>query len=275
MAIKKILNIFCFAAAICVFGICSQAAGKTAHDGTYYFDKMEEAMIDVLSENQKLINANPDGSVKNKKLLPKAIYKKTYDLFLDFWIFSIYTGAYQPFNDLGLGKTFKAKALKGETDPAKIAPVLTTLLHAGRITIAKAQKDINTEADGTVKLKKFIPAVFGKLTIDRFTEKSGVYMKQTTIGKGEYKARNKYNLPNEWEKEAISEFMTPGWELNKAIGKTAGNEYRYVKPMYITKSCLGCHGKPVGEKGPYGHPKEGYEINDIRGGISVSIQSEP
>ncbi|MCP4402057.1 MAG: DUF3365 domain-containing protein [bacterium] len=46
---------------------------------------------------------------------------------------------------------------------------------------------------------------------------------------------------------------------------------RYAKSIYIEKGCLVCHGAPAGELDPYGHPKEGYEIGDIRGAISVAL----
>lgn len=231
------------------------ALAATSEDGKYYFDQLKETMLEILSESQGLINTKPDGSMKHKKLAPKAFYKKTYN----------------QFKKIGVGKTFKMKSMKGETDPAKIAPALTTLLQAGRITTAKAQKIINTEADGSVKLKKFIPAVFGRLVVERFTQKTGVHMKQTTLGKNGFKERNAYNGPNDWEKIALEKFMAADWEVNEGYGITEEGEYRYVKPIYIKKGCLKCHGTPIGEKGPYGHPREGYETNDIRGGISISL----
>ncbi|MCD6388533.1 MAG: DUF3365 domain-containing protein [Desulfobulbaceae bacterium] len=238
--------------------ILSPALAATPKDGKYYFDQLKESILDVLNENQGLINTNPDGSMKTKKLAPKDFYKRIYE----------------QFKKIGVGKTFKMKDMKGETDPAKIAPALTTLLQAGRITTAKAQKDINTEADGSVKLKKFIPAVFGRLVVEHFQKKTGVHMKQTTLGKNGFKERNSYNGPNDWEKAALEKFMSAGWEVNKGYGVLEEGEYRYVKPIYIKKGCLKCHGTPIGEKGPYGHPKEGYETNDIRGGISIALTSK-
>ena len=96
--------------------LASSAMAGTPKDGKYYFDTLKESMLEVLAENQALINVNPDGSVKNKKLLPKSYYKK----------------AYEQFKKIGVGKKFKLKALKGETDPEVIAPILTTFLQAGQ-----------------------------------------------------------------------------------------------------------------------------------------------
>ena len=36
--------------------------------GKFYFDNLKESMLEILEENQKLINTNPDGSMKTKKL---------------------------------------------------------------------------------------------------------------------------------------------------------------------------------------------------------------
>ena len=250
----KCLAVLCTGAMVFTSGITNSFAG-TPHDGAFYFDTMKEAMIEVVNENQKLINTAADGSVKNKKLIADAFYKNTM----------------REFKRLKLGRSFSMDAFKSEADPTVIAPVLATLLTAGRINTAKSQKIINTESDGSVKLKKFIPAVFGRLTLEKFTAKSGAYMKQTTLGKGKYKARNPYNEPNTWETAALEKIMAPGWKDGVGYGEMAGSEYHYVKPIYIKKACLPCHSVPVGENGPYGHPKEGYKLGDTRGGISVSL----
>ncbi len=96
-------------------------------------------------------------------------------------------------------------------------------------------------------------------------------MKQTTLGKGDYGVRNPYNKPVDWEAAALGKITSPDWELNKGFGDTGDGSYRYVKPIYIKKGCLPCHGDPAGEKGPYGLPKEGYKLGDVRGGISIAL----
>ena len=233
------------------------AMSKTPRDGKYYFEAMKESILEILSEHQQAINTRPDGSVKTKELEAEMLYKRMYAMFKKI-----------------AGKNFRLKALEGETDPAKIAPILVILLQGGRNVIAASQQAINTEADGSVTLKKFIPAVFGRLTIDRFSEKTGAPMKQTTLGRGDYRVRNPYNAPNAWETEALTQFLASDWELNKGVWELRASGYRYVKPIYIKKGCLVCHGTPPGELGPYGHPKEGYEVGDIRGGISVVLPNQ-
>jgi hypothetical protein len=236
---------------LCLTLTAGLAQGETL-DGKYYFGEMKAAMITVLEENQELINHTPDGAVKSEKLAPQAVYGRAYETFTEI-----------------AGDDFSLRKL-GE-DQAAIAQGLATLLQAGRITIAKSQKWINTEPDGSVKLKKFIPAVFGRLVAAEFATRTGVNIKQTTLGQNGYGARNEYNQPDGWEQAALERVMDEGWERNKGFGESVDGGYRLLKPVYIKKACLGCHGDGIGEKGPYGHAKEGYKVGEIRGGISVHM----
>jgi hypothetical protein len=230
----------------------SLSAAQAPHDGVYYLKEMKLSIKNVIDKNQSLINSTPSGEIKNEKLTPDAIYERAYEIFSEI-----------------AGEDFSVKGL-GD-DPAKIAQALGTLLQAGRITVAKSQKLINTEQDKSVVLKKFIPAVFGRLVAMDYLARTGVQLKQTTMGHGDYGARNPYNEPDEWEKAALTKIMNSSWERNEGTGEMVDGSYRLLKPIYIKKACLGCHGDAVGSKGPYGHDKEGYSVNDVRGGISILI----
>ncbi len=241
--------------------LCLGAAAGTSHttdptvrNGEYYIAELKAAMTSTFEANQGLINVNADGSTKSEDLTPKKLYKS----------------AYKEFKKIA-GKDFKMSEINAETDPEKIAPILAAMLQGGRITVAKAQTDINGEANGESVLKKFIPAVFGRLTAENYAKATGVVLKQTTLGKGDYGARNDNNKPAEWEIAVLRKFTDPDWNLNEGVGNWEEGEYRFMKPVYIKKGCLGCHGDPIGELGPYGHAKEGYKVGDVRGGISVTM----
>lgn len=47
--------------------------------------------------------------------------------------------------------------------------------------------------------------------------------------------------------------------------------FRYMQPMVIEESCLTCHGKPAGQIDETGYQKEGMEIGDLYGAISLQI----
>ena len=66
------------------------------------------------------------------------------------------------------------------------------------------------------------------------------------------------NAPDDWERKALEAFEN-GIEECAEMAKIDGEDYfRYMKPFLTEKSCLKCHAH------------QGYKINDIRGGISVS-----
>ncbi len=54
-----------------------------------------------------------------------------------------------------------------------------------------------------------------------------------------------------------------------------GNEvYRYVQPLYVNGSCLSCHGSPAGSLDELGYPREGLEVGDVAGALSITEPSE-
>lgn len=68
------------------------------------------------------------------------------------------------------------------------------------------------------------------------------------------------NAPDEWEAKVLSKFEEEGLkEFTEIVEENGVEVLRYMKPMIAEESCLKCH---------MGH---GYDIGDIRGGISVSV----
>jgi len=70
------------------------------------------------------------------------------------------------------------------------------------------------------------------------------------------------NAPNSWEKAALIQFEEDTkyevFEWNEQTQK-----FRYMAPLYTQESCLQCH------------EKQGYQIGDVRGGITVSFPGQP
>lgn len=50
--------------------------------------------------------------------------------------------------------------------------------------------------------------------------------------------------------------------------------FRYAEPLYVTESCLKCHGEPAGEIDMVGYPKEGMREGDIAGCASIVMPAE-
>ena len=86
--------------------------------------------------------------------------------------------------------------------------------------------------------------------------------------------RKPADAPDEFEQAALAALhenpqTTEYYQLTtSADGQKV---FRYVRPLYITDSCLECHGEPAGELDPYGFPKEGQQVGDIAGAISITM----
>ncbi len=187
-------------------------------------------------------------------------------------------------NDAKIGnKGFTAKWFKGEINkrfkekhgidiitknsksklPGKTMDYLVILLNASAQVVTNNLDLINMKDVG---FKGFIPATYGLQTGKIFTEKTGITLKQTTTV-----LRNTYNAPDKFEKEVLGRMEKSNWKKGKIVSKTEGNNFRVMRPIYIKKGCLKCHGDPKGELDVAGRKKEGYKVGDLRGAISVVI----
>lgn len=70
------------------------------------------------------------------------------------------------------------------------------------------------------------------------------------------------NAPDEWETQALIDLETGVEEITDFTDIDGEPYFRVMQPLYADESCLTCHGH------------QGYEVGDVRGGISVSIPME-
>jgi PAS domain S-box-containing protein len=74
---------------------------------------------------------------------------------------------------------------------------------------------------------------------------------------------NPVNKPDAWEEEGLLAFERGVSEVSER-GLINGRPYmRLLKPFKVEESCLKCHGH------------QGYEVGDVRGGISIAIPMQP
>lgn len=72
------------------------------------------------------------------------------------------------------------------------------------------------------------------------------------------------NSPDPWERQALEIFdRREKTHLLELIDTPEGPLYRYMAPLEVKQPCLACH------------EKQGYELGDIRGGISVTMDARP
>lgn len=67
------------------------------------------------------------------------------------------------------------------------------------------------------------------------------------------------NTPDLFEEESLKKFERGIKEVWKLDRTTTSPLFRYMAPLYVDESCLGCH------------KSQGYKVGDVRGGISVNI----
>jgi signal transduction histidine kinase len=70
---------------------------------------------------------------------------------------------------------------------------------------------------------------------------------------------NPVNSPDQFEKTSLLAFTKGTEEVIDISNSDMGRVVRFIAPLRVAESCLGCHGQ------------HGYHLNDIRGALSISI----
>ena len=165
----------------------------------------------------------------------------------------------------------------------RLAETTVNMLIATRSVITKNQELINRDpTTGNYYFKGFVPAIVGSEVANDFSLMTCYKLKQTSLN-----IRNPSNAPDEWERNKLELFNSNKLQKDKGIGEIqdTGNKkvYRYLKPLYVTKPCLECHGAKEGIRPEISeflekrYPDDnalGYKEGDLRGGISMMIPLE-
>lgn len=109
-----------------------------------------------------------------------------------------------------------------------------------------------------LKLTKLNPAYMTRLISNVMDKEGGTRFHMTSL-----KPIRPENAPDGWEREALESFESGGKERAAVIGSGETALYRYIAPLRTDEACLNCHAR------------QGYKLNDIRGGIGVSFPYRP
>jgi len=118
------------------------------------------------------------------------------------------------------------------------------------------RRDITT-TDG-MALTMVNPAYMTRLIGEMIESDSGAVFRLTSLN-----PLRPANLPDAWEAKVLSSFdrgQKEAFSIEQRGGQTL---LRYMAPLYVKESCLQCH------------EKQGYQLDDVRGGISVSQPYAP
>lgn len=126
-----------------------------------------------------------------------------------------------------------------------------------------------------IAFKGFVPATFAQLSNERFGEKVG-NLAEIKVTAPINLVRNRKARPDQWENDTIeSKFLSSQWQTGQLFAETAaaknGEAFRVIVPEYYGAACLACHGSPAGETDVTGYEKEGGQLNELGGAISITL----
>ena len=151
--------------------------------------------------------------------------------------------------------------------PSHTRDLLILLLLASKEVVSDAQFVINQRGIG---YKNFIPATFGSQASRKFSNRSHVTIKQTTLN-----PRNLKNTPDAYEEMVLKRLASlPALTTPVVEWLDQGRLLRMVLPIYYSEDCLTCHGSPKGILDMSGYPREGAQAGELAGAISIQIPSD-
>lgn len=185
------------------------------------------------------------------------------------------------------------KALTGEVI---VAQVIELLSESGAITPEQFDGDsrlaryLQFQSDSIAEIidenqalfnqeglafKGFVPAVFARLVNERFSEKANGEA-QVKVTAPMDLIRNRRARPDDWELDVLeTRFKSGDWQSGQRYTEStqiAGREaFRVMVPEYYGQACLACHGSPKAELDITGYPKEGANLDQLAGAISITI----
>ncbi len=157
---------------------------------------------------------------------------------------------------------------QAENEAREKAEVLASEMRAAWDFVDMNQDVINRAEDGTFRTKHLVCVVAAKSISMLFTTETDYSIRFTNDT-----PRQAANAPDEFEQEALAAFNADPerkafWRVVDAGDST--RVFRYTEPLYVTESCLECHGDPVGELDQYGYPKEGMQVGQVGGAMSIT-----
>ncbi len=106
-----------------------------------------------------------------------------------------------------------------------------------------------------------VPVVVAMRTAEEYASHQGMTFRTPSLH-----PRNPRNQATEFERRALEAFeKDPTLQEFVERRTLEGREVmRYAQPVRVAQDCLQCHGDPLGEKDPFGYPKEGMKAGEMR-----------
>ena len=118
------------------------------------------------------------------------------------------------------------------------------------------ERDLKTPSG--IDLTLMNPAYMLRQTMDKYEIRYGIHGHITSL-----KHFRPETGPDEWEKDALKNFEKGVKEIFDYAEINGKPYFRFMAPMITKKDCLKCHSH------------QGYQVGDVRGGVSVSVPMAP
>lgn len=169
--------------------------------------------------------------------------------------------------------SYQEQAQSMERQMLAEARVLEKSVRATWDFIDYEQPNINYDRDGTYNFKGLYCSLVGKSVGKLFTMSTDY---QYLLRYTRLNPRNVMDEPDDFERAAFAAFENEGaTEYTGFVDNGEGKrEFRYVGAIYLTDTCMECHGGPVGELDVTGFEKEGMNVGDIGGAVSITMPTD-
>ena len=163
-----------------------------------------------------------------------------------------------------------AQQHQAEISMREKAYVLSQQLDAVWEFMAINQNRINHDKNGEYNFKGLHCSLVGKSIGKLFGVKTDYVTRYVNTN-----PRNKDDVADSFEEKALERFRS-GYkgEIYSFVEENGVTSFRYVKPMYIDATCTECHGGPKGDPDILGYPKEGWEIGELAGVLSIIMPTD-
>ncbi|HIW75869.1 MAG TPA: DUF3365 domain-containing protein [Candidatus Gordonibacter avicola] len=156
-----------------------------------------------------------------------------------------------------------------EREMLESAHMLATEMDAVWDFMEVNQSQFIRNEDGTYNVYCVVAA---KVVAQKFTNNSGgIIIHYTNL-----ETRKPTDAPDAYELEALQALRdNPDLEAYYGLVDYEGDKaFRYIEPLWMSESCLECHGMPEGELDVMGYPKEGRSVGDLAGAASIIIPAD-
>ena len=150
------------------------------------------------------------------------------------------------------------------------ASMLTRQLNAMWDFMAINQDRINYDSDGNYDFKGLHCSIVGLSVSNHFSQDTDYKIRYVSD-----RPRNAAHATDEFETQVMERFRQDASlaSYDEMAAFDGQSSLRYVTPLRIDSSCMPCHGGPAGDRDVTGRAKEGLELGDLYGVISVVVPS--